>query len=306
MHMKPVLFSLGSLPISSLGVSLILGILVSTYFIWRVIRVYELNEEQVIDLVLITVAGGLMGARTYFYFTHLNEFGEPVQFILFNKYPGLSFWGGLLGGILALKLGTLKLKLNFYQIMDFAVAVLFAGIAISSFGCLLASCQYGLTSNNLFSVTQIGILNKRFPLQIVESAIMLILFIKLYKSALRFHFIGQITAKGFIFLGIVKFILEGFRGDKQLIIGGISTGSIYSILLLVIGIRIYYTQSKRLFKKDLKMVATLPMSTKQQRILVYKFKKSWYNQKVNFKIGVLYWFRKITKFLNIKSNPNKF
>lgn len=304
--MLPVLFTFGNLPISSLGVSLILAILVCTYFIWRVIRVYELNEEQVIDLILITVAGGLLGARTYFYFTHLNQFSEPLQFILFNKYPGLSFWGGLMGGILALKIGTLRIKFNFYQIMDFAMAVLFVGIAISSVGCLLSSCQYGFISSGPFSVTQIGILNKRFPLQIIESIIMLILFMKLFKSALRFHFMGQIAAKGFIFLGISKLILEFFRGDKQLIFVGFSTGLIYSILLIMLGTYVYYAQSKRSFKRDLKMIVSLPINPKQQRVLVYKLKKSWYNQKVNFKLGVLFWVRKITKLLNIKSNPTKF
>ena len=117
---------------------------------------------------------------------------------------------------------------------------------------------------------------------------------------------GQIAAQGFIFLGIAKLILEFFRGDRQLIFGGISTGLIYSVLLIILGTYGYYAQSKRSFKRDLRMVLSLPVNPKQQRVLVYKIKKSWYNQKVNFKLGVLYWFRKITKLLNIKSNPTNF
>src|SRR5258708_17707733 len=174
--MQPVLLTLGGQPISSFGLFLLLSFLASSYFIWRVVRAYELDEERAIDLLLLTFSGGLIGARVYFVLLHLNQFDTLSKIVLINRYPGLSFWGGFLVGFLVLKFFAARFKLAFWQLADFALIGLLIGLSISSLGCLLGSCQYGLPSNLPFAVTQVGLIGKRFPLQIIEALVYLVIF----------------------------------------------------------------------------------------------------------------------------------
>ena len=64
--MFPVLFSIGKITVSSFGVFLTLGFLFGVFLVWRLTRAWELNEEKILDLTMLTFIGGLIGARIYF------------------------------------------------------------------------------------------------------------------------------------------------------------------------------------------------------------------------------------------------
>ena len=101
--MFPVLFSIGNFAVSSFGVFLALGFLLAVFLIWRLSRAWDLDEEKVLDLTLLTFLGGLIGARVYFVMEHWDFFAANfTKAILFYKFPGFSFWGGVLGGWLTL------------------------------------------------------------------------------------------------------------------------------------------------------------------------------------------------------------
>lgn len=309
--MLPVLITienvpiLGSFPISSFGLFLILAILGAIFVVWRIVRVYEIDAEKVLDLSLVTVLGGFIGARLYFVIFNIGKFGDFYQVFYLNKYPGLSFWGALLFGYLTLAIFTKKLKLNFWQMADFAAVGLFLGIIIASFGCLLGSCEYGKVSNLPIAVTQVGLIGKRFPLQIIEAVVFLFGFFYLWSQTLKFHFDGQIASKGLIFLGIWKFILEFFRGDSQKL-DGVALGLIWSLFALLGGIYAYYLQSKRSMKKDIRFLLSVPVSSSKRQLLILKLRRNWYNARVNWRIALSKKRRRLTKFLNVKSNPTQF
>lgn len=304
--MKPVLFTVFEQPISSFGVFLIISILVSAFFIWRIIKVYELDEEKVLDLIIITFIAGLIGSRLYFIILNFDKFNDLLKIILINKYPGLSFWGGLMGGLVGLLLFSKRFKMNFWQLGDFAVVGFLIGSATISFGCLLASCQYGLVTGAPFAINQVGLIGKRFPLQIIEGLIYYFLFFSSYKAVLRFHFAGQVLSKGLIFFGIFKLILEFFRGNREFLTDYFSLGFVWSIFLIISGIWVYYHQSKRSFKADLTFILSLYKSKNSRTLVVSKTRKSWYNLRVNFKVALQKWFRRLFKLLNVRPNPQKF
>lgn len=304
--MKPVLFTIFDQPISSFGVFLIISILISAFFIWRIIRVYELDEEKVLDLIIITFTAGLISSRLYFYILNFDKFNDLLKIILINKYPGLSFWGGLMGGLVGLLIFSKRFKMNFWQLGDFAVVGFLIGSAISSFGCLLASCQYGLVTDSSFAINQVGLIGKRFPLQIIEGLIYLFLFFSAYKAVLRFHFAGQILAKSLILFGVFKLILEFFRGNREVQMAQFSLGILWSVFLIVSGIWVYYHQSRRSFKADLWFILSLYKSKNNRTLVVSKTKKSWYNLRVNFKVALQKWFRRLFKLINVRPNPQKF
>lgn len=304
--MKPTLLTIGQVPISSFGLFLLLSLLAASFVIWRLTRVYDYDEEKVIDLTLFTFVGGLIGARVYFIGFNFDQFDNLLKMILINRYPGLAFWGGLMGGILTLRILTKYFKVNFWQASDFAVLGLLIGLPISSVGCLLGSCMPGMVSSLPIAVTQVGLIGKRFPLQLVEGVIFLGLFWWLFRQMIKFHPHGIIGAQALLLLGLVKFILEFFRADSQRLWGNLSAGIVFASLLIISGVTIYYRQTRRNWLSDIQFLTKLLVSRQLRYQTWAGVKKKWYNFRVDFKIGLMRHLKNLGKLIHVKSNPSKF
>lgn len=312
--MKPVLFTidnlplLGSFPVSSFGLSLLIAFFICTFVIWRISRVYDIDSELIIDQILLSLAAALIGARLYFIAFHLSLIDSPGKIFLFSLYPGLSFWGAFIGGFLALWLINAKNKLNFWQIADYLTPALFLALSIISLGCLLGSCQYGLKAPTPFGITQIGVVGKRFPLQIIEGLIYFSAFFFFWKSVLKFHMPSQIASKGLILLGFIKIVFEPFRGDSG-ITSGFKLGYFWSLIIISYGIVIYYkniANPNRNPITDFKYFIRILTNSSKRSQLVTKIKKECYNALVDLSIFSARLRKNILKLINVKSNPDKF
>lgn len=305
--MRPVLFTLGPILISSFGFFLILALLTAIFVIWRVARVYELDEEKILDLIIMTFFLGLFGSRIYFVATHWILFGNISRAVLITKYPGLSLFGGLILGSLTLNILTRRAKLSFWQIADFGAVGAALALSIGDIGCLLAGCNYGLVSSSIVAVTVIGVVGRRVPLAAFESLMFLAIFLYLWQGVVKFHFMGKVATLFMISFGLVKFFLGFIRGDQE------PSDQILAILIALLGLIFFYLQAKRNFLVDLKSISILPFSQKRRERLLLYLKKSWYNTKVDLKIklGRIPWFfiflsKKIRKKLNVQSTPTNF
>lgn len=304
--MHPVLFSLGPVTVTVFGVFLILAVLLATFVIWRTAVLFDQDEERIIDVVLISCAGALAGARAYYILTHPSLFHNLTELLEFFKYPGFSFWGGLILGSISFYLAVKFFKLNFWQIADFAVLGLMLGLSLGSFGCLFSSCQPGLPSSLPFAITQVGLLDKRFPLQLVESLMLFGSFLWLWFQVLKFHFTGKIAGLGLIFLGLIKLCLEPFRGDRQFLITQISTGQIFALLLVVSGFLAYYQLGKRSVRADLKLIRRLLTETDFRNRTVLRSVRRCYNLITERRQRFLRQQKRLFTKINVKSTPPKF
>lgn len=310
--MLPNLISLGPVNVSSFGAFLVIALVAGVFVLWRLARSYELNEEKILDLVLLTFFGGLLGSRIYFALFNFDYLDSPLKFFLITQYPGLSFWGALIGGGASLWFFANRLKVNFWQVVDyFAVAVLLVMI-IGDIGCFLGGCQLGVNSNLIIATPVVGQLGKRFPVSLIEGILLLWLYLKLYSRSIKFHFAGQIVASFLIWVGLIKFFLDFFRADSYLYLWLVSWNQVLSILAIYLGIKIYYLQSKRSLKADLRHWKQLLITPKGRAQLLLISKKSWYNQRVNFKVkmGALLGSiskspRKLRRKFNVKSTPTQ-
>lgn len=304
--MLPILFSAGSIPVSSFGFFLGLGFLAAVFVSWRLAKAYDLDESKILDLALLTFFGGLIFARAYFVFLNFNYFNRFFDVFLINLYPGLSLWGGLIGGVISLKLLTLRAKLNFWQIIDLASVGLIIGLVFGSFGCFLGGCGYGGVSSLPFAVSVVGLIGKRFPIPFFESLIFLIFYLWLWKAATRFHFNGKIISSALIFLGIEKFFAEGFRGNGW-------NEQIAPSIVFIIGLLIYYNRSKRSLTQDISSVISSLTVAKKRTLLLQRSAKYWYNIKIGWKIKLNKTINnlqllpvKLKKKLNVKSTPRNY
>lgn len=284
--MFPVLFSIGKVSISSFGFFLAAAFLYSIFLIWRQARAAEMDEERVLDLSLLTFLGGFLGARVYFILENLQFFGlDIVKMFHFLKYPGVSFWGGFLGGWISLYYLSRRFKLDFWQMADIGSVAFLGGLIVADIGCLLGGCSVGIKSSFL-GIEMVGVVDKRFPVQLLEAVLFSLILLKIWPSVTHFHLRGKIVSSVLIFIGIVKFATEFLR-DSQ------GTGFIFSIVLIALGIAVLYKvvnvslrSGKRDFTKDLKNLVSFPIRfvrNKQLRVDIFqKLHKSWYNYMVNF------------------------
>ena len=293
--MFPILFSIGKIPVSSFGLFLALAFLLATFLVWRLARAWDLNEEKILDLVLLTFFGSLIGARIFFVSLNFDYFAPSLsRILLITSYPGLSFWGGLLGGWLTLLFFTKRFKLDFLQIADLAAIGLLGGLILGDVGCFLGGCGIGMPSNFL-GVNMVGAVGKRFPIQLFEAVIFLVILLKLWPKSLRFHFPGKILSIGLISIGLTKSITDLLRVSSF-------DSHILAFSTLILGIFIYFKASKKSFKKTLHELKTISVreltALRDDRVTLEDMKRSWYNGRSKLRLAL--------RRLGVKPTPKNF
>lgn len=277
--MFPVLFSVGSLSVSSFGIFLALGFLLGIFLIWRLARAWDLDEEKILDLTLLTFLGGLIGARIYFAMENWQYFAaSPFNLFLVNIIPGFSFWGGFLGGWLTLYVFARRKRLDFWQLADIASVGLLGGLILADIGCFLGGCNVGTVSKLFFAVTQVGVLGKRWPIQLIEAVLLIISLSKIWSQATHFHQRGKIVGLGFTLVGATKLVLEPLKQNH--------TDGIFSGILLLLGLIILYRVTKKnpvtQLRGLLAFLVGLITKPEVRKTAIQSLGKSWYNQKADF------------------------
>lgn len=296
--MFPVLFSLGKFNVSSFGFFLGLAFLFGVFLVWRLARAWDLDEEKILDLVLMSFLGGLIGARLYFGIENWQSFtANPLNLLLVNKYPGFSFWGAFLGGWLSLYFFCKRKRMDFWQLADLASVGFLGSLIFANIGCFLGGCSIGIESSFL-ATPMVGVIGKRFPVQLLEATLFAIALKRIWSQAIHFHFRGKIVISTLIYIGLIKFFSESFKANH-------SGGFLYSLILVILGIAIFYrlSEGKRTLFSDLSKLGSfligLLTDEKVRKMLMQTLGKNWYNQKV-----ALYWqlknFTKILRRLRVR------
>lgn len=307
--MIPVLFTIGSFPVSSFGLMLAIGIFAGSFSVFRIAKAYDYDSEKILDLIFLVVGGGLLASRFVYVLTNLQTFNSLSGIFFINRYPGLSFWGGFAGGLLFLYLFCKRFKIPFFQAGDFAIIGFLLAAFFAEIGCLLGSCGVGVETNWFFGIEQAGFIGKRFPVQLFEAIVFLWAFIIFWKAVSKFYIQGALLAGGIILTGLIKLLSESFKSDPQTIqLSGmtLNISLIFSILILFLGLKLHYQVNKKTPLADLTSLYKLLSDRKTQSALVTKISRLCYNQWVNFIVGLGKGRKKLFKLLNIRSNPESF
>jgi prolipoprotein diacylglyceryltransferase len=146
--MHPTILSFGSVTIHSYGLMIAIGFgfgLVLMYFLGKR---EGLPAGRLMDLAFWVALGGIIGARLIYILIRWNEYITPLvtegDFKVFRIWQGgLTFYGGLLGGLLVGLILLRRWRLPVLQVMDIAGPALAVGQAFGRIGCLLAGCCWG-------------------------------------------------------------------------------------------------------------------------------------------------------------------
>lgn len=244
--MLPVLISIGSFHLYSFGFFLVVAFLVSAYWVWKSTRGSSLNDEKVLDAVALAIVGGIIGARLLYVFSNPQVYLEDPWQILAVFRGGLSFWGAVIGGIVAIALVARRYNYPVMQFLDLAAAATAIGAAIGYVGAFLGGSAYGAVTHLAWGVTMVGLPGKRNPSQLLEAAFQIILLVIILRLRRRQPFSGFLALSYLCLYSIGRFLLEFLRGDQTHMWVGLSQAQVICLPVFLICFGLIYLNLARL------------------------------------------------------------
>jgi phosphatidylglycerol:prolipoprotein diacylglycerol transferase len=119
----PVLLQIGPFTIYSLGVLWALAAVCAGYVIRLELKRYSLDPELASSMVFAAAIGGLVGARLLFIFEEWGDFLRSPWEVVFSG-AGFSWYGGLIGGIIAVTWWVRRHRIGWLKGADIAAPAL--------------------------------------------------------------------------------------------------------------------------------------------------------------------------------------
>lgn len=255
-------FTLFGKTISVYMITALIGILLILYFTYRQARRKGLDEIHMLYMMLFAGLGAVIGGHMLYGVTNFPHIIHLVQNLsqisswsdLLNRliliFGGSVFYGGLIGGIFAAWLYARRSRLDIGRYADTAAPAIPLFHAIGRLGCFLSGCCYGVEWRHgfiyRFSAAPGANFVPRFPVQLVEGCLNLLLFFLLLYLLERGKLPGRLLQLYLLIYPVYRFVLEFFRGDDYRgFLFGLSTSQILSVVLFGISAVTWYMDAKR-------------------------------------------------------------
>jgi phosphatidylglycerol:prolipoprotein diacylglycerol transferase len=198
-----------------------------------------MTSDQIADYFLLIIPLGMLGARLYYVVFQRDTAGCSLKNIFDTRSGGLAFYGGVIGGILAIIIMAKFKKHKLSRIFDFFVVYLPLGQAIGRWGNFFNQEAFGVNTNLPWGMYSNGTeayirslsgversllptLNPSQPVHptfLYEFIANLIIFVILLQVRKRSKRPYTTMATYFLFYGSVRFLVEGLRTDPLYIAG---------------------------------------------------------------------------------------
>ena len=150
--MYPILFEVHGFVISSFGVLLSVAFLVGTWIAAVGMREQGLDSDKATTLLMYAMLGGIGGSKLYWAVDVALRSGDPFFSLLFMR-DGITFYGGLIGGTLAVLLGCRIHDVPVRPLATCIAPTLAVSQAIGRVGCFLVGDDYGRVTELPIGIT---------------------------------------------------------------------------------------------------------------------------------------------------------
>ena len=150
--MRPWLFFIGDVGVPAYWALLMIGFIAAIYLSWRMARRAGIDANRILDLNLIILLCGVIGARLMHVLVEDDPVhpGEPILYHylqhpldILNITNGLAFYGGLLVVVPVAVWYVRRRELGVGRVADIAGVCIPLGLVFSRLGCFLAGCCHG-------------------------------------------------------------------------------------------------------------------------------------------------------------------
>lgn len=240
--MWPDLVTLGSasnpITVHSYGLMVMLAFIASLGWVHARSGTVGLSQERVAVADLAAAIGGLFGAKLLYAVT------EADASSLTTLSAGFVWYGGVLGGLVAVVAVSLALRVDVWKLADVVAPALAMGAAFGRLGCWFAGCCHGTPVPTGLPATPLlpeGTLHGQlylhpsfpwlsntfdggaarwthvalFPTQLWQSVGSALIAVLLLVITSRRRFDGQVFAVWLLLDPILRAFVEAFRGDDR-------------------------------------------------------------------------------------------
>lgn len=250
----PVAYQIGPFQATGFGLAMLLSFVIGQIILTKELERRGQDATAVGDMVFAAVIGGLLGAKLY-YAILMHDVGSLMS------RAGFVFWGGLIGGIIAVIAIVMKKKLGVARMSDPVALALAAAYSVGRTGCWAVGDDYGRPYNGVLSVvfpegappSTVGNMSKMFgvtfppgmspsqvvsvyPTQIYEVLMGFVMFLILWHFRDHKHAVGWLFGFYCLLAGVERFIVEFFRAkDDRFFIGGLTSAQMIAIGFALFG-----------------------------------------------------------------------
>jgi phosphatidylglycerol---prolipoprotein diacylglyceryl transferase len=253
MTIFPFVFNIGPVEITGYGLMMMVAFLMGGWLIALELKRRGLSEDYAADMIAAAVIGGIVGAKLW-YVAVSQDAGA-----LFSR-GGLVWYGGFIGGTVAVILNGWRLKVPIRWTMHLAAPALPAAYALGRIGCFLVNDDYGRPTDlpwavkfpmglppstassmeQLFGIpvpagTDPSTVLAVHPTQIYEAILMLAAFMWIWSLRKGPRPIGWIFALYLIIAGVERFCIEILRAKDDRFLGPFTLAQLTSVILIAIG-----------------------------------------------------------------------
>ncbi|HYN64807.1 MAG TPA: prolipoprotein diacylglyceryl transferase family protein [Candidatus Limnocylindrales bacterium] len=239
--MYPVLFRIGAFEITSFGVMVAVAALVGLWLFRRELARSRLPDAAA-DAALWGLAGGLLGAKVLWVVEHLGE--GPITALFFAR-GGLSWYGGLIGGIGAGLCVIAVRRLPIVATIAAATPALAFGHLLGRIGCFLVGDDYGRPSDLPWAVAFPDGLPPTVvpvhPTQLYEALFLGWLGWTLLRWRRRAVPDAVVLGRYVALAGAVRFLIEFIRVNERVALG-LTVAQWVSLAIVVAGVVLLTTR----------------------------------------------------------------
>lgn len=242
-NLDPVLFSIGPVSIHWYGLFYAFSVLIVYLYCRAQIKngSFKTTLEAFDNGYFWIIIGMLLGARLgeVLFYSPAYYFANPLK-MLYVWQGGLSFHGGLIGGVIATYLWSRRQKISFLHVVDILTVPTALAQALGRLGNFFNQELPGKVWDGPWAVVY-PLIDEypRHPVQIYEIIYNLIVFFILFSLRNKKMPAGSIFALFLMLYSFFRFVVEFFK-VPEVFFAGLAIGQWLSVLMFIAGAGLWF------------------------------------------------------------------
>jgi phosphatidylglycerol:prolipoprotein diacylglycerol transferase len=245
--LNPVILDLGPLEIRWYGVMWALAFLFVYWYVKRSARqkLIRLSDDDVDWLMVWLLAGIIIGARLFEVLVWEPGYylANPYEIIAI-WHGGLSFHGGLIGGLIAGYLFARRRKISFLNLCDVCIVPIALGQAFGRIGNFINGELWGRIASVPWAVKFPGAEGYRHPSQLYEAVYDVVIFVILLGLHKRKMPNGALLSIFLMLYSVCRFVTEYFR-EPTAFVGPLTMGQALNIPMFIAGVILFFYAKRK-------------------------------------------------------------